>query len=154
MKVDNFDHMETELRKSIEEWKQQLDIAYNQHPRLLFLDCKQLPHLMNRLSQLVMKKVEMQHAYKLLLPYMSGCFPEYLPKGRESVISIDILRIAFEGALKANEAAVRGCPGIGVAYLKVTTDILTIMEKSIKERAHKEKFISQQLNSNPPEVVR
>src|SRR5690349_8247356 len=126
MKVDNFDMLETELLKSIDEWKQQLELAYNQHPRLLFLDCKQLPHLMNRLANLVTKKADITSAYHLLLPYMNGCFPEYLPKGREWIISKDVLNAAFVGALKDNEQALKGSKGIGVAYLKFTTDILTL----------------------------
>ncbi len=139
MTLDAFVSTETELHSCMKQWRQQLDTAYDQHPRLLFLDCKQLPHLMKRLAQLA---TQQQQDHRKLAPYMMYCFPEY------TEIRDDILATAFDSILLNNIDALVDSKGIGGVYLKVATELMTTIQTALGEANMK-----QRVKPNAPQVV-
>lgn len=104
MSVDVFEELYEELKTALVDWKKSLKRAYNQHPRLLFLDCKQLPRLMNRLSDLVFDEVEPEVMYNALYPYMSACFPDYASTANNVVVlGFELVYSSFKGAFDAHK---------------------------------------------------
>jgi hypothetical protein len=112
MSVEVFDELYEELKSSLIKWKKNLKRAYNQHPRLLFLDCKQLPRLMNRLAELLVEENAAEVMYHALYPYVSACFPDYASTANNiNVLSFDLVNGSFKIAFDANKKAIEGSKG-------------------------------------------
>ena len=115
MEVVLFENLELKLRKALVDWKKNLKNAYDQHPRLLFLDCKQLPKLMNKLSDIIKSETEIgtDIIYKLLFPYVSCCFPEYSMKfNGNTLFTNEVLLSSYETSYQRNKQELDTAEGI------------------------------------------
>lgn len=108
MKSELFKQILESMKRQHTDWEAKLKDIYSKSSRLLFLDCRQLPKLINRLYDFFrnqihekLKAANNDEKKKLtelisstLLPYVTVCFPDY-PELSTKPIILDLILQCF-----------------------------------------------------------
>ena len=163
MDVAAFEDLYMYLKEQLENWEADLKQAYENHPRLLYLDCKQLPQLINQYSEIIKEDVSDTRVYAFLYPYISCCFPEYTAiQNGNTLLSSELIWEVYQETVEMYKKYQQKILDLhpleqlsqpDFVDLSLIAHIITKIDDQIEELAHKQKYNCQPTQTRAPEKI-